>query len=50
MDGSHQSVNLGLDTGVRYNDMKISNHLLYNRQLSDSEVLHNYNALKGRFA
>ena len=33
----------------RYNDMKISNHLFYNRQLSDSEIQHNYNALKGRF-
>ena len=28
---------------------KISNILCYNRALSSSEVLHNYNALKGRF-
>jgi len=53
MSGINQTVNLGLDPGnmpPRYNDMKISNHLFYNRQLSDSEVLHNYNALKGRFS
>ena len=49
MSGINQNVNLGLDTGVRYNDIKISNNYFYNTQLSDSEVLHNYNALKGRF-
>ena len=28
---------------------KISNTQVYNRALSATEVLHNYNALKGRF-
>ena len=32
-----------------YNDGRISNTHIYNRSLSDSEILHNYNALKGRF-
>ena len=32
-----------------YYDGKISNIFMYNRVLSASEVLHNYNALKGRF-
>jgi len=32
-----------------YNDGRISNTHIYNRSLSSTEVLHNYNALKGRF-
>ena len=32
-----------------YNDGRISNTHIYNRSLSPSEILHNYNALKGRF-
>jgi hypothetical protein len=31
------------------NNCKIYIHLVYNRQLTDSEILQNYNATKGRF-
>ena len=37
------------DSNARYNNLKIYNHTIYNRQLSDQEVLQNYNALKNRF-
>lgn len=41
---------LGRDDGSsRYNNLKIYNHTIYNRQLSDQEVLQNYNAVKNRF-
>ena len=35
--------------GGFYFDGKIPNLHIYNRTLSSTEVLHNYNALKGRF-
>ena len=37
------------NTGHDY-DGKIANSQIYNRALSSTEVLHNYNALKGRFS
>ena len=41
---------LGRDDGLsRYNNLKIYNHTIYNRQLSDDEVLKNFNSLKNRF-
>jgi hypothetical protein len=41
---------LGWDsTAVRPNNCKIYIHLVYNRQLTDSEILQNYNATKKRF-
>ena len=43
-------VGAGYASGIsRFFTGKISNILCYNRALSSSEVLHNYNALKGRF-
>lgn len=38
-----------LGSGDAFGNVKIFNVLKYNRQLSDKEVLQNYNALKGRF-
>ena len=41
---------LGADrVGSNYYGGLIANFVMYNRVLSDNEVLHNYNALKGRF-
>lgn len=37
------------DTWARYGDGVIYNVMRYNRQLSDTEVLQNYNAMKGRY-
>ena len=37
------------NTLTRFGNFLISNTQIYNRALSSSEVLHNYNALKGRF-
>ena len=36
--------------GAEFGTGQIANLKIYNRALSASEVLHNYNALKGRFA
>jgi hypothetical protein len=47
--GSSQSNYLGLDPGVRYNAMSIASHLIYNRELSATEVAQNFNATRGRF-
>ena len=40
---------IGQDTSPDFANGKISNTQIYNRALSASEVLQNYNALKGRF-
>jgi hypothetical protein len=41
---------LGKDDNIsRYNNLKIYNHTIYNRQLTDVEVLNNFNSLKNRF-
>jgi len=40
----------GNSTIPRYFEGEIANTTLYNRTLSSTEILHNYNALKGRFA
>ena len=37
------------NTGVQYINGRISNTLIYNRALSSTEVLQNYNALKNRY-
>jgi len=43
-------IEIGKDDGIsRYMNGSISNVQLYNRALSDIEVLQNYNATKGRF-
>jgi hypothetical protein len=41
---------IGLGTGYGYFLGSIGNVNIYNRALSPTEILHNYNALKGRFA
>ena len=41
--------NSGSSTGQQYLHGEIANIHYYPRELSDNEVLHNYNALKGRF-
>ena len=41
--------NVGSWDGYRYLHGEIANIHYYSRELSDNEVLHNYNALKGRF-
>ena len=48
---SSQNVYLGLDDNGqgRYNAMSIALHLMYNRELTYSEILQNYNAIKSRF-
>lgn len=44
------SLSIGYDTrGVLYYSGSFSSFRIYNRQLSDNEVLQNYNAMKGRF-
>jgi len=52
--GTHTSAFAGTVLGigaesVYYMNGEISNVMVYNRLLSSTEVLHNYNALKGRF-
>jgi len=46
--GAGKAASRGL--GTYYFSGNISNFIFYNRALSANEVLHNYNALKGRFA
>jgi hypothetical protein len=47
---SSQPWNVGRDDGMsRYGNGYIYNVARYNRALSASEILQNYNALKGRF-
>jgi len=52
-DPSELSIGVALDEGnTQYQsnlDGKIANVQIYAKELSDNEVLHNYNALKGRF-
>ena len=52
-DPSELSIGVGLDEGTAnyqgYLDGKIANVQIYAKELSDNEVLHNYNALAGRF-
>ena len=36
-------------TGQRYSNMNVSHALIYNRTLSGTEILQNYNVLKGRY-
>jgi len=44
------TVNLGSDnSGSRYNNMKMYAHYLYNRQLSNNEIVQIYNATRHRF-
>ncbi len=41
---------LGMDDASgRYNNVTLYQHLVYNRQLSDAEVLQNFNAIKSQF-
>ena len=50
METSTNALEIGASTsGGRYSNGKIANAQIYNRELSSTEVLHNYNALKGRF-
>jgi hypothetical protein len=46
---SSVTITLASDLGGRWNNIIYYSHLLYNRVLSASEILQNYNALKGRF-
>ena len=43
------SLSLGLSMGYGYYSGKIASNILYSRKLSPTEILQNYNALKGRF-
>lgn len=49
--GSPQSNYLALDStiGGRYTAMSIASHFIYNRELTASEILQNYNAMRTRF-
>ena len=49
--GSSQSNYLGLDSTIsdRFTALSIASHLIYNRELSGTEVLQNFNALRSRF-
>lgn len=59
LDSSHQQeasiytandpVNIGGQTSTRWLDGKISQARVYNRELTSTEILQNYNATKGRF-
>jgi len=46
---SYNNVTLGLGYETRYYSGNISQAKFYNRALSDSEILQNYNATKGRY-
>lgn len=47
---STESVNLGSDfNNARFNNIVIYAHYMYNRELTQSEISQNYNALRGRF-
>jgi hypothetical protein len=52
-DADNEEIVIGADSDVGANTFlwngQIANVKIYNRGLSPSEVLHNYNALKGRF-
>ena len=48
MENTTQPFRIGQQSGG-YANGKIANFHIYNRALSANEVLHNYNALKGRF-
>ena len=49
--GSAQSTYLGLDDGAgRYNALSITYHAIYNTQLSDSQILQIYEALRSRYS
>ena len=47
--GDHDQVIIGSAYGQAYDNGTVSSAVLYNRALSASEVLQNYNALKNRF-
>ena len=47
--GDHNQVIIGSSYGIDYDNGTVSSAVLYNRALSASEVLQNYNALKNRF-
>jgi len=49
--GSSQSNYLALDSTIdtRFTAMSIASHFIYNRELSATEILQNYNAQKSRF-
>ena len=49
VSGSGSAIIGALSTNSRFYDGKISQTLLYNKVLTASEVLKNYNALRGRF-
>jgi hypothetical protein len=49
MQNTTSNLGLGVLGGSNYANGKIASTHIYNRALSASEVLHNYNALKGRF-
>jgi hypothetical protein len=46
---SSVAINLASEGGSRWNNIILYSHLLYNRVLSPTEILQNYNATKGRF-
>ena len=46
---SSVAITLASDSGGRWNNIIFYSHLLYNRVLSSTEIIQNYNALKGRF-
>ena len=49
MSNTNAPLRLASYAGSNFFNGKISNSKIYNRVLSDSEILHNYNALKSRF-
>jgi hypothetical protein len=50
INNNYGNITLGSDRGSsQFWEGNISNFHIYNRTLSSTEVLHNYNALKGRF-
>jgi hypothetical protein len=46
---SSVTINLASEGGSRWNNITLYSHLLYSKALSSSEILQNYNAIKGRF-
>jgi hypothetical protein len=47
---SSVAITLASDSGGRWNNIIYYSHLLYNRVLSSTEILQNYNATKGRYS
>jgi len=49
INGNNNPLVIGMQNNIEWYSGKIANAQIYNRAISATEILHNYNALKGRF-